>query len=96
MKRSWQCPKCQSFRVGYLEALEDQGHQAGDRRIGKISVGSVLGFAAYTAHGDVEAFVCTDCGYFEEYVKNAQAIQWDSMKGFRWCRPEAVGRPPVR
>ena len=86
MKRTRQCPKCNGRRIGYLEGLADQGDHAHDRRIGKVSVGSVLGLQAFTAHGDVEAFVCTECGYFEEYVKEPRAIEWDKMKGFRWCK----------
>jgi predicted nucleic-acid-binding Zn-ribbon protein len=31
--------------------------------------------------GDVEAYVCADCGYFEEYVANPARIDWDRILG---------------
>jgi len=97
MKRNWQCPKCHSQRVGYLENVTDVGeHGLESRKIGQAQTGSLFGLAVVEGHGDIEAFVCTDCGYFEEYVKQAQAIDWNGMRGFRWCHPELAGQPPGR
>ena len=92
MKRTWKCPKCQSERVGYLETVPDGGSSSsgsttGDRKIGKAEAGEMFGLKAYRGAGDVEAFVCTVCGYFEEYVRAPEAIPWDTMQGFRWCKP---------
>lgn len=36
---------------------------------------------------DTEAYVCTECGYFEEYVKNPQAIPWGEVEGATWLAP---------
>jgi hypothetical protein len=60
--------------------------------LGLASIATVLGLHAYAHRGEIEAFVCTDCGYFEEYVRNPQSIPWSTMKGFRWCRPEDAGK----
>jgi hypothetical protein len=38
------------------------------------------------AEANIEAFVCADCGYFEEYVKDTGNVPWDKLPHFRWCR----------
>ncbi len=79
MKRTWQCPKCQAKAVGYFEKVMDKGavtHKARAREIARNRDGTT---------GQVEAFVCTACGYFEEYLKNPEQIQWNTLEGFRWC-----------
>lgn len=87
MKRSWECPKCESARVGYLERLPDAG-QSGKlgRMIGGASPPNAGRLTLLERVGEVEAFICADCGYFEEYVKAPQTIPWDQVKHFRWCR----------
>lgn len=86
MKQTWQCPKCQSQRVGYLETLPDQRDgQDRPRSIGSAITSRLGPFGVGSEVGVVEAFVCTECGYFEEYVKDPAAIPWDSVTGFRWC-----------
>lgn len=85
MKKSWTCPKCLSQRVGYFENMVDKADGSDRKFIGYQKSGAILGLTAYQGCGDVEGFVCTECGYYEEYVKNPQQIQWDTMKGFRWC-----------
>jgi hypothetical protein len=88
MKRTWKCPKCESDRIGYFEKLPDQGHTARtDKRvIGTAFTSQFMGIGVGTMAGEVEAFVCTSCGYFEEYVKAPQSIPWDQMAHFRWCK----------
>jgi hypothetical protein len=88
MKKTWKCPKCESTRIGYLETLPDgsHGHCSTERKIGEAPVGTFFGLTGYRATAPVEAFVCTACGYFEEYVSNPGAVPWDSLRGFRWCR----------
>jgi len=31
-----------------------------------------------------EAYICADCGYVEEYVKNPESIDWSTISGARW------------
>ncbi|MBI2388345.1 MAG: hypothetical protein HYV09_01900 [Deltaproteobacteria bacterium] len=87
MKRTWRCPKCNGARIGYFETLPDSAHGEASkpRMIGNQVVGSFLGLQAHQGAAPVEAFVCTECGYFEEYVKNPTTIPWDQFVGFRWC-----------
>jgi len=33
---------------------------------------------------DAEAYVCTECGYFEEYVKDPGAVPWEKLAPFHW------------
>lgn len=93
MKRTWKCPKCQSARVGYFESLIDaQGtYQPASRKVGEArrEVEGILGGRSETkvAAGELEAFVCTDCGYMEEYVKDPQSLDWNAFERFRWCNP---------
>lgn len=35
---------------------------------------------------EVEAFVCTECGYLEEYVKAPADVPWESLPLFRWVK----------
>ena len=92
MKRTWQCPKCTSKRVGYFENVVDQSQRGPSaRKIGQAQTGQMLGLTVVEAVGEIEAFVCADCGYFEEYVKGPQSIDWNAMRGFRWCQPAPGG-----
>lgn len=90
MKKSWACPKCQSKKVGYLESVHDNSSPSeggsNKRMIGMQSVGATFGMKAFQATGIIEAFVCTECGYFEEYVHDAASFNWDAIQGFRWCK----------
>lgn len=36
---------------------------------------------AYKATGEVDAYVCAECGYFEEYLRDPQSIDWGSVVG---------------
>jgi predicted nucleic-acid-binding Zn-ribbon protein len=93
MKRTWTCPKCASRRVGYFEHLiDEQGEfKPSPRMIGQgpTEIRGLLGgrHVVTGPTGELEAFVCTSCGYVEEYVKNPQSVAWDSFEGFRWCNP---------
>ena len=44
----------------------------------------------YEAHGAVEAYVCTECGYFEEYVVSPADVPWDEMNDFEWVKNGAA------
>jgi hypothetical protein len=40
--------------------------------------------------GEVEAYVCADCGYLEEYLRDPQSIDWDRVVG---ARPHSKPQP---
>ncbi len=87
MKKSKQCPKCDSLRIGYLESQPDKEEygcytdQVVGRKTGKIPVGLL------------EAYVCTDCGYHETYVKDLPDVPWEKIDGFRWVNPPQQDEP---
>ena len=44
--------------------------------------------------GDVEAYVCADCGYFEEYLAHPRRIDWSSIThAAPWSPPRGGGGP---
>jgi len=46
--------------------------------------------------GALEAYLCTDCGYFESYVKSVERMDFDKLEGFRWINPGSPDRTPFR
>ncbi len=91
MKKSGSCPKCQGRRIGRLAGVPDQTKGGGLRAIAEEKD---TWFATY--HGLVEAYVCTECGYFEEYVFAAGDVPWEKLLGFSWHAPRGAGSGPFR
>lgn len=113
MKRSKQCPKCQSLRVGYLAAQADaddsfhsegkhfsRAEEATNRPVGHSDQIVETGFWAFgdvrLLLGELEAYVCVDCGYHESYVKSPESLEWESLRGFSWVNPPQSGDGPYR
>jgi len=88
MKRSWKCPKCNGTKIGYLDNLYDSGgaEQARSRtlQMGQEQEGGIFS-QRHIYKAEVEAFICTECGYFEEYVREPEKVRWDKLPFFRWC-----------
>jgi predicted nucleic-acid-binding Zn-ribbon protein len=90
MKESGRCPKCQSHRVGHLEAVVDRLKNKG-LSLRKILFEDGKSFEpAGGLRGQTEAYICTECGYFEEYLKEPADVPWENLYGFSWPR----GTPP--
>jgi predicted nucleic-acid-binding Zn-ribbon protein len=96
MKASKQCPKCDSLKVGYLEQVLDavdpgtRGHKPAI--VGKTPVetkffGTTIEGVADA--GELEAYICTACGYYETYVKQPASVPFDKLDGFHWLNAEA-------
>ncbi len=43
-----------------------------------------------------EAYACAQCGYFEEYIVDVEAVSWSKIYGASWCRPETPEQGPFR
>jgi hypothetical protein len=108
MKRSKQCPKCASGRIGYIAEQVDADQLTSDgvttqptpRAIGASAEQQFTGFFkggwVYELIGRLEAYVCADCGYHETYVKNPDGVPWDRIGGFTWVNPATVDAGPFR
>ncbi len=92
MKRDGECPKCHGRRVARLSHVADQTDGTGPGRY--LALRNDY-FAALYA-GVIEAYVCADCGYFEEYVRDVATVPWDKLKGFSWHRPKGDDGGPFR
>lgn len=81
MKKSGQCPKCAGQKIGRFHRLTDfDGKYADKGRV--LGHDGESGFDANTA--SVEAYVCTECGFFEEYVKAPDSVAWGALSDFSW------------
>ena len=36
--------------------------------------------------GELEAYFCTSCGFYETYIKNPSSIHFDGINGFKWLK----------
>ena len=87
MKRDARCPKCESVKIGRFDYLADESDattEPGRRRTlwWQVEGGFFSKRAEHRA--DVEAYVCTECGYFEEYVKAPRDVAWEKLAPFSW------------
>ncbi len=85
MKKSKQCPKCDGLKIGFLKLQADRAQHSSARAVGKNESG------IWT--GNLEAYVCTECGYFESYVKAPEKLGWNDLMGFRWINPPQQDDP---
>ena len=46
--------------------------------------------------GVLEAFVCTDCGYVETYVKDPSTVSFEQIRGFTWVNEPNAQRGTFR
>ena len=87
MKRTWVCPKCKGRRIGYFEWLPDVEQEKKHAKFTlRRNVGAEQG-VGYILWGELEAYVCGDCGYLEEYVKDPNRVPWERLRNFRWLTP---------
>jgi predicted nucleic-acid-binding Zn-ribbon protein len=88
MKKSKQCPKCESLRVGILRGVRE------DKLLYPKSDGTYSGSTA--ADIDRDAFICTECGYYESYVRHFDSVLWDELYDFQWMNPKPQPDGPYR
>jgi predicted nucleic-acid-binding Zn-ribbon protein len=89
MKTSGKCGKCGGTRIGRFEHVADETDATtGPGRTRSLWWQREGGFfSSKELRADVEAYVCTACGYFEEYVKDPKSVPWEKLTPFRWHRP---------
>ena len=101
LRRDFRCPKCEGIKIGHLASVPDLGDHAkarasDQRAIGRMYYHDHEGDRRMQRMAPVEAYVCTECGYFEEYVINPEAIPWDTLAHFQWCRGTPTEQTPYR
>jgi hypothetical protein len=99
MKRSKQCPKCGSLRIGHIEVQPDMSGdipRPGPRPAGHTFKEVWLEGKRPHGVGVLEAYVCTECGYYESYVVDPQKVPWGQLGGFRMVNPEPEPGGPYR
>ena len=64
-----------------IETTSDESEMIGGQRYyARLLVRAPTGSQAY---GVIEAYVCAECGWYEEYVVNAQHIPWAAVGATR-------------
>jgi len=100
MKSSKQCPKCHSLKIGYLEQTFDYNTDDGADLHAPEPVGVIpkKGWVLTTnvPTGELEAYLCADCGYFETYVKSPGSVPFEELRGFRWVNVAPPADGPFR
>ena len=85
------CVKCGCNRIAYFPTVLDATDSGTSRLLGWVRTGGLLsGGKRYEAQ--VEAYACPSCGYFEEYVRMAQSVDWNvfaSAGMMQWLAPRA-------
>lgn len=90
--KNGKCTKCGGSRIGkfgnVLDCLTNNPDEVRiiNKEFRKLSsVTKKTGFMkSETKAALVEAYVCTECGYFEEYVSNPRDLPWESLPLFEW------------
>lgn len=90
MKKSKQCPKCHSLKIGLIEKQIDRSGEydtSRSRFVGEHKVPGLLWGQNDERVGTLAAYVCTACGYFESYVNGPESVPWNELVDFRWLNP---------
>jgi hypothetical protein len=83
MKREGRCIKCGSVRVGRMEGLPDT--LGVETELSRQAVGVLRDEDGKPRLvGQIEAYVCTECGYLEAYVQDPQGVPFERLEGFSW------------
>lgn len=99
MKTTKQCPKCQSLDIGVLDiAALPHGTEVLDFRPQPAGVLKRRSWPmpVFIPVGRLEAWVCTACGYYETYVKEPNAVDFDNLHSFRWASQSPPPSGPYR
>jgi predicted nucleic-acid-binding Zn-ribbon protein len=99
MKSSKQCPKCHSLDIGVLEvAALPHGTEVLDFRPQPVGVIRRRSWpvSVFVPVGRLEAWICTECGYYETYIKEPSSISFEELHGFRWGSQSPKNKGPYR
>ncbi len=94
MRTSGKCTKCGSLAIGHLSRLVDDTGERGGARFATALLGIDTTIAQ--GAGPLEAYVCTECGYLETYVRAPATVPFEKLQGFRWVNDPNPRRGPFR
>jgi hypothetical protein len=103
MKSTAICPKCQGNKIVKVSHVADAtnyygdgsdittntGHAPTSRRL----LATIAEKGSQKTTGDVEAYVCAHCGYFEEYLVNPTHVDWKHVVGATLHKPTETSTP---
>lgn len=98
MKKTGKCPKCGSSKIGHLEnvihrceAIVDSrnlvGHAHAPLAVKRTETPGVIRFIKEEPAGELEAYFCGSCGFYETYLKDPSSLDPEGLIGFEWIRP---------
>lgn len=99
MKTSKQCPKCHSLDIGVLDiAALPHGTEVLDFRPQPAGVIKRKSWPmpVFIPVGRLEAWVCTNCGYYETYVCQPDQVDFTNLHSFRWAGQAPPNSGPYR
>ena len=95
MKRTGTCPKCDSRKIGHLENVihrteaetasqSIRGHCPAPLGVGESVSGGLIKVTKEGPVGELEAYFCGSCGFYETYIKDISSIPFETIIGFKW------------
>ena len=94
MKNKGICPKCDSQEIGYLENVihrteaeivsqSVRGHCSAPLGVERTESEGVIKIIKEGPVGELEAYFCCSCGFYETYIKEPSSIQFENIIGFK-------------
>jgi predicted nucleic-acid-binding Zn-ribbon protein len=76
MKRTLQCPKCDSRKLWHIEKLLERGNVGWDgKAVPPLALALTRGgWTGYKAKGTIEMFACAKCGFAELYADTTDLL----------------------
>ena len=77
MKKKGICPKCGSRNIYYIKNVADKFDKGSTYNSKAMIALTTKGKLGGYAEGELEAYVCSVCGYCEQYIKNPAYLPVD-------------------
>jgi predicted nucleic-acid-binding Zn-ribbon protein len=82
MRKSKKCPECECTKILVIQNVADSGGSGSGHTPARLAIRhegySFMGNEKKTSVGDLNAVMCSECGYTEFYCVNPQAVQPDN------------------
>lgn len=89
IKTKRRCPSCHSSRIGVLEGVRDSS-------VDHLVVGQLATGLLRRNVGTIEAYVCTECGLYQPFIRHPRTIPYEQLQGFHWLAPRPAAGGPYR